>query len=401
MQGSHDLGIVALSYLIASLAGFVAIAFASRMLARESNRLPWLIGGALAMGTGIWSMHFVGMTAFSLPVEISYDLGITVMSWLAAVAASGLALFIVGYGHVRTSTVVLGAISMGAGICLMHYSGMWAMRMSPAIGYDATMFIISVVIAVGASGAAILILAHLKSVRSWRDVALRVGAALVMGVAVCGMHYTGMAAAEFADGAFCAPGNQLQARALPWPTTIATLLILGFGILTTLNDARDIASARRAEREMEARVQTMAFTDRQLNLPNRAGISQMITERAREASAEGFAVLTLRVDTTDGKEAPLETMRFVAERLARALPDAVLARTRPEQLVLLLDGDKDAAMQTFAGTIRKLEQDLALRRMDALLSTNSAHCPSDGDNAQWLLLRASPKSSADETSAVA
>ena len=86
MQGSHDLGIVALSYLIASLAGFVAIAFASRMLARDANRVPWLIGGAFAMGTGIWSMHFVGMTAFSLPVPISYDLGLTFLSWVAAVA---------------------------------------------------------------------------------------------------------------------------------------------------------------------------------------------------------------------------------------------------------------------------------------------------------------------------
>ena len=401
MQGSHDLGIVALSYLIASLAGFVAIAFASRMLVRKSNRLPWLIGGASAMGTGIWSMHFVGMTAFSLPVQISYDLGITALSWLAAVAASALALFIVGYGHVRTSTVTLGALSMGAGICVMHYSGMWAMRMSPAISYDATMFIVSVVIAVAASAAAILILAHLKTVRSWRDVAMRVGAALVMGVAVCGMHYTGMAAAEFADGAFCAPGNQLQAKALPWPTTIGTLLILGFGILTTLGDARDIASARRAEREMEARVQTMAFTDRQMNLPNRAGISQTIAERARAGSPEGFAVVTFRVDTAAGEEATLETMKFIAERLARALPDAALARTRPEHLVLLLDGGKDAAMQRCAGIIEKLEHELALRSIDAVVSMNSAHCPSEGDNAQWLLLRSSPKSSSDESSAVA
>lgn len=390
MQGSHDLGIVALSYLIASLAGFVAISFASRMLARQSNRVPWLIGGALAMGTGIWSMHFIGMTAFSLPVPISYDVGITVLSWVAAVAVSALALFIVGYGHVRTWTVMLGAIVMGAGICVMHYSGMWAMRMYPVIAYDPAIFAASAAIAVAASGAALLIIAYLKQVRSWRDVALRVGAALIMGVAVCGMHYTGMAAAEFADGAFCASANQLPAESLPWPTAIGALLILGFGIFFTTSDALEIARAKRTERQRDARVQFVAFTDREIGLPNRAGISQAITERTRAASPEGFSVITFRIETDTGHAPTLATMQFAAERIAAALPDAVLARTRPEHLVLLLDGGKGDAMRRCAPLIEGLEAQFAARGGHALL-VNSVHCPSEGDNAQWLLLRSSPK----------
>lgn len=397
MQGFHDPGIVALSYLIASLAGFVAIAFASRMLARDANRVRWLIGGALAMGTGIWSMHFVGMTAFSLPVPISYDLGITFLSWVAAVAVSALALFIVGYGHVRAWTVVLGAVVMGFGICVMHYSGMWAMRMYPVITYDPAIFAASAAIAVAASGAALLIIAYLKQVRSWRDVALRVAAALIMGVAVCGMHYTGMAAAEFSDGAFCASSNQLPAQVLPWPTAIGTLVILGFGILFTASDARDIARVRRDERQLNTRVYLAAFTDRELGLPNRAGLSQTIAERARTATPEGFCVITFRVETDAGQVPSLAIMQFVAERITVALPDALLARTRPEHLVLLLDGGKDDAMAHCAALIERLERELAMRGNHRLL-VNSAHCPSQGDNAQWLLLRASPKSASEAIS---
>ena len=147
MQGSHDFGLVVLSYVIASLAGFVAIEFASRMRVHGANRVPWLIGGALAMGTGIWSMHFVGMTAFSLPVPISYDTGITLLSWVAAVAVSALALYLVGYGQLKHWTLVVGALVMGAGICVMHYSGMWAMRMDPGIVYRPGLFAASAAIA--------------------------------------------------------------------------------------------------------------------------------------------------------------------------------------------------------------------------------------------------------------
>ena len=396
MQGSHDLGIVVLSYVIASLAGFVAIAFASRMLARDANRVPWLIGGAFAMGTGIWSMHFVGMTAFSLPVPISYDLGLTFLSWFAAVAVSALALFITGYGHTRTSTLVLGAIIMGAGICVMHYGGMWAMRMYPFITYDPMLLVASVIIAVVASGAALLILAHLKTASSWRDVALRVGAALIMGVAVCGMHYTGMAAAEFADGAFCASTNQLPAESLPWPIAIGTLLILGLCIVFTAGDARDITRAHRAESQLQARVQFAAFTDRQIGLPNRAGISQAITERALRALPQGFTVMTFRIETFDNQEPALQNVQHAAESILQALPNETLARTRPEHLVLLLDGSKEDAGIRCASLIEKLERDLELR--NCTLSVNSAHCPDDGDNAQWLLLRASPKAGADSAS---
>ena len=399
MQGSHDFGLVTLSYLIASLAGFVAIEFASRMRARRSNRVPWLIGGALAMGTGIWSMHFVGMTAFSLPVPISYDVGITFLSWVAAVAVSALALYIVGYGQLRGWTLAVGALVMGAGVCTMHYSGMWAMRMDPGIAYQPLLFAASAAIAVAASGAALLIIAYLKEVRSWRDIALRVAAALVMGVAVCGMHYTGMAAAEFANGAFCSSGNQLPASLLPLPTTFGALLILGFGIAFTVVDALDIARAQRTLRERDARVQDIAFTDRETGLPNRARLSQLIVERIRARSPAGFALVTFRVEDRDGAAPSSGVMSAVCERIGRALPGATVARTQAEHLVAMVDGRVEDVAQRCTPLIDLLRRDLAMRG-EYQLFVNSSHCPTDGDNAQRLLLRAAPKSSVAEAFAL-
>ena len=156
MQGTYDPILVALSILIAALAGYVAIEFAGRLFSRRDQWMKWLAGGSLAMGSGIWAMHFVGMSAFSLPIAVSYDLGITVLSWLAAVAVSALALAIVSRGTLTAAKVVVGALAMGAGICVMHYSGMGAMRMDPGIGYDPLWFAVSVLIAVGASAAALL-----------------------------------------------------------------------------------------------------------------------------------------------------------------------------------------------------------------------------------------------------
>jgi len=391
MQGSYDVGLVILSYLIASLAAFVAIEFASRMRVRSSSRTSWLVGGALAMGTGIWSMHFVGMTAFSLPVPISYDVGITFLSWVAAVAVSAIALYLVGYGKLRHWTLAVGALVMGGGVCVMHYSGMWAMQMDPGIGYQPALFAASAGIAVAASGAALLIIAYLKEVRSWRDIALRVGAALIMGVAVCGMHYTGMAAAEFANGAFCATANQLSADLLPLPTTFATLLILGFGMAFTIADAREIANARRAARARDVRVQSLAFTDQDTGLPNRARLSQLIVERIRSRTPEGFALVTFRVEGP-GETAPTaEVMSALRDRVARSLPDATIARTQPEHLVVMVDGRVDDVARKCAPLIELVRQDLAANGRYRLV-TNSSHCPSDGDNAQRLLLRAAPKS---------
>jgi NO-binding membrane sensor protein with MHYT domain/GGDEF domain-containing protein len=401
MVGTYDVVLVVLSYLIASLAGFVALEFATRLRVRTQGRWPWLVGGAIAMGTGIWSMHFVGMTAFSLPVPITYDIGITFLSWAAAVAVCAIALYIVGYGRLTGASLAAGAIVMGAGVCLMHYSGMWAMRMTPGITYHPGLFALSVAIAVAASGAALVIIAYLKEMRTWRDFALRVGAALVMGFAVVGMHYTGMAAAQFADGAYCFSGNALSAAALPWPTTIATLVILGCGIAFALGDARELAAARRSRRESNARVVQMAFVDRETGLANRARLSQVIIERVREQPAHGFSLVTFRLEGRDDTTSTSGgLMCALRDRLQTSLPDAFLARTTPEHIVAIVDGRFDRAVELCTPLVDALRRDPVLNARHRLM-VGSAHCPTDGESAHWLLLRATPKTDSGSSAAVA
>ena len=138
MFGSYDLKLVALSLVVAAIASYTALDLAGRVSAsRGRAAMIWLVAGAIAMGTGIWSMHFIGMLAFSLPpLKLAYDLPITLLSMVAAIAVSGLALHVIQRPKLTARNLSGGATLMGVGISVMHYTGMAAMRMSPAIEYD-------------------------------------------------------------------------------------------------------------------------------------------------------------------------------------------------------------------------------------------------------------------------
>ncbi|MFB4304211.1 MHYT domain-containing protein [Actinomadura sp. NTSP31] len=154
------------------------------------SRASWLVLAALAIGgTGIWVMHFIAVLGFSISgMQIRYDVPITLLSCLAAVVVVAIGLFIIGFGGTGTPVIVSAGVIMGIGVVSMHYSGMAAMRMSGRIDYQPVLVALSVVIAVVASTAALWFCLRAKG--SWETA----GAALVMGVAVTGMHYTGMAA---------------------------------------------------------------------------------------------------------------------------------------------------------------------------------------------------------------
>lgn len=386
MEGSYDMALCALSYLIASLAGFVAIEFATRMRARSSNRMSWLVGGSVSMGTGIWSMHFIGMTAFSLPVPISFDLGITVFSWVAAIAVSSVALAIVGYRKLRWWTLIVGAALMGAGICLMHYSGMWAMRMSPGIEYRPGLFTASAVIAVGASAAALLIITYLGEAHTWRDLALRIGAALIMGVAITGMHFTGMAAAIFQPGAYCNAANHIQSVWMPWPTTVASMLILGLGIAFASSDARQVALTAREKQARNTRLTQLAHHDYETGLPNRARTAQLLVEKINAQPADGFTLLSIRLSRRNGSATTADAMLALRDQVAAMLPKPTMARIRQECLLIIMDGSASDVVHRCYSLFERLRVDPAFQE-EHLVEVNSAHCPGHGTNAQLLLRR--------------
>ncbi len=387
MQGSYEIQLVLLSVLIAAVASYVAIEFAGRVDGPSGRRIGWLASGALAMGSGIWAMHFVGMAAFELPVAISFDLVITVLSWVAAVAVSALALVLVTGSGLTNQRILVGALAMGAGICAMHYGGMWAMRMEPGIGYDPLWFAISVLIAVSASAAALFVVARLKTVASWRDIGLRLGAAAIMGLAVAGMHYSGMAAARFAPDAFCASGNTLSADFMAAPVVIVSLLGLAMAIAFAIADARSVLARDRAARAETARVTDLAFIDAATGLANRPRLSQWVA--ARIGRGDTFGLLSVGLEPTSStNEADLQAL---ANRLGRGLGGgAQLARSGSEQLTLLLDAaDPKAILAWYRAHLASLLQPMQASGMR--LQWGLATAPADGSNPQ-MLLRAGARS---------
>src|SRR5712691_5619004 len=146
MQGTYDLWLVGLSIAIAVVASYVALDLASRVSVTRGTRAAryWLVGGAFSMGTGIWSMHFIGMLAFRMPMPMAYDTALTFASLLIAVIVSAFALWTVSQGGLGGDRLLRAGISMGLGISAMHYTGMEAMEIEPSIAYDPTLVVLSI-----------------------------------------------------------------------------------------------------------------------------------------------------------------------------------------------------------------------------------------------------------------
>ncbi|MEQ4596715.1 MAG: MHYT domain-containing protein, partial [Methylobacteriaceae bacterium] len=186
----YNPALVALSLAIAVLASYTALDLGGRVRAAASGLgWAWLLGAALAMGGGIWSMHFVGMLAFEMGLPAAYDLGHTLLSLLIAIGTTGAALAWVGRRRAGRWDVLVAGPVMGIGVAAMHYTGMAAMRMPGHLAYSVPVVALSVGIAITAATIALWLTFRPTSV--WQ----RFAAALIMGVAVAGMHYTGMAAA--------------------------------------------------------------------------------------------------------------------------------------------------------------------------------------------------------------
>ncbi|HTL87912.1 MAG TPA: MHYT domain-containing protein [Leptolyngbya sp.] len=195
---SYDVGLVGLSIVIAILAAYSALDLAGRVVATQGRgRFGWLVGGAIAMGIGIWAMHFIGMLAFCTPLPVRYDWTIVGLSILPALAASGLALFAVSQFTISRVQLALGSLCMGLGIAAMHYTGIAAMKLSATVTYDLQRVFASVAIAIVVSGIALDLAFQLREQTSPNWALRRLFSGALMGLAIPTMHYTGMAAISF------------------------------------------------------------------------------------------------------------------------------------------------------------------------------------------------------------
>lgn len=193
-----DYRLIALSIVIAIVGSYLALDFAGRLKTSHGKaRRNWFLAGALTMGLGIWSMHFVGMLALQMSIPVSYDPYFMFLSIVAAAVGAGIAFFILNRQSVGSFPLVIASIAMGLAIASMHYIGMASMKMPAKIQYDPFLFALSIGIAIIASGAALRIAFQLRQANPTWVIFQKIGSAVLMGFAISGMHYTGMAAASY------------------------------------------------------------------------------------------------------------------------------------------------------------------------------------------------------------
>ena len=344
MTGTFSLELVGLSLLVAVAASYVAFALAAHISDSKGWAAAyWLAGGAIAMGTGIWSMHFVGMLAFKLPIAMSYNIETTVASLVIAILVSGFALYIVSCRVLGPWTLGIGAITMGVGIALMHYTGMAAMEIAPPLTYDTWLVIASVAIAVAASALALALAFLLRSDAMANVMWKRLFGAIAMGFGIGAMHYVGMAAAQFAPGTVCtAPGMQVDQQWLAIAVAASTFLFLGATMLILTIDVR-LAHQLDAANQ---RIATLAREDPLTGLANRRTFLDHLEAayRARNRDKSELAVLFLDLDgfkdinDTLGHAAGDALLVEVAARLKRTV--------RQDDLVARFGGDEFAVLQS-------------------------------------------------------
>jgi diguanylate cyclase (GGDEF)-like protein len=348
MQHSYSTWLVVLSMAVAIVVSYTALNLSSRVsLHRGRVATAWLIGGAIAMGIGVWSMHFIGMLALHLPIPLTYSIPMTLASLAIAVFTAALALNLVRGSSVSIGRLSLGALLMGAGIALMHYTGVWSIRMQPAPTHDPALTIVSIAIAFFASFAALWLTHKLRRGNSRQTILARTAAAVVMGLGISGMHYTAMLAARFDANAQSLPGVRLDNPWFAIALSVFVLAVMALTLLTVIYDSYLLRQVRDRDDEIaraHERMRHVETHDSLTGLPNRVALqraTQTAIEEARRDQGQ-FAIMVVNVDRLKaindslGHHAGDHLLREIARRLHGVLRRGdVLARLAGDEFTIL------------------------------------------------------------------
>ncbi len=375
-HGHHPI-YVTVSILVAILGSWTALDLHRRVLAhRGSVRLAWLAAAALTMGLSIWAMHFIAMLGYRTSVPLSYDAWLTAASLMLAVGATGLGFFALAPSASSGKTIVV-ALAMGSGICLMHYTGMASIRSPVQVSYEPGLVVLSLAIAVGAS------LAALRVTLMGPAIPLRAAASLVLGFAVFGMHYTAMAAARFSSSGASPTGGGMDRIWLSAAVALATLLLLGLGLVASLLDRQrqsiallDARSGQQRERHLRAML---------AHLPVGVVVSENSSGVIRYANSEAVRLIgkdpvgltwpgpeTLQAVHPDGRLYSLEEHpvvrarngeRINRERLIYRRPDGTRFHAEVNAAPMIEEqGSSNQAVVAFADVTDRVAAEEALRQ---------------------------------------
>ncbi|WP_029031792.1 MHYT domain-containing protein [Salinarimonas rosea] len=325
-DGSHDGIPVALSILIAIFASYTALDLATRMIvASGRSRWAWLGTAALALGGGIWSMHFVAMLAFRLPgITIGYDVPLTLASLVLPIGVTALGFFVVDRWGSRRGVLAASGLVMGLGIVGMHYAGMAAMRLPAELQHEPVWVAVAVVVAIGAAFVALRLAFRHSGPPG------RIGAAMAMGLAIAGMHYIGMHGAVFVQPGSPPPaglGNDIGQMPLALWVTGTTVVILAIALVAAALDrhlaglaAREADALRESEERFRLMVQSVTdyaifMLDRSGHVANwNSGARRIKGYEAHEIVGQHFSCFYTQEDRARG--VPEQALR-IAERDGR------------------------------------------------------------------------------------
>ena len=411
---AHNPFLVLLAYVVACAAGFATLDMTERVRHAEksANQRLWRWVGAACLAGGIWAMHFISMLAFQVPIEIHYQMPVTLTSLLFALTASWLAMHTLSHPHVSFRRYLRAAVWIGLGIATMHYVGMAAMRSNATAYYHPVLFTLSIVIAIGASLAALLISSHLRDGSGAFHQHLKYTASLVLGAGIVSMHFTGMAALDLV-----LPDNSLQPLPgdnnhvqLGLTVAVMTLLIIGSSISAALADKKLQHKEHDLQRvntllgqldQARMSLQHMANNDALTNLINRRGFNQIFAEKLLQKTSEGgmLAVMFLdidhfkRINDSLGHHAGDELLKVLASHIKSSVRshEDVVARFGGDEFCVLINlRDREEARLMAQRIMLKMKEpiELAGRCMVMTTSIGISLFPEDGKTCEELLKNA-------------